>query len=67
MIFRLASIVLSILRREQRSVLLRAQGRAVPPPDPGTGAAGKPGPSIALADRAITTERLDPKTKSTKI
>ena len=74
LIFRLASIVLSILGRKQRSALLRAQtGGLSLLPAPVPEAAGKPGPStsfggaIGLADMMITTERLDQKTKSTEI
>lgn len=59
--------------KAEERVTAGAGGRAVPPPDSGTGAAGKPGPSssfggaIGLADAMITTERLDQKIKSTKI
>lgn len=74
LIFRLASIVLSILGREQRRVLVQAQG---PRCSLGEGwvleAAAKHdlstsfGAASAPADTMITTERLHWKTKSTKI
>lgn len=71
MIFRLASIVLSILGRKQRSELL-GRRREGWPPNTGTGAAGTApsisfGGAVALADTMIATERLDQKTKPTKI